>query len=183
MHKAQDGMMDESPTAILETPRLLLRQLTLNDQDSLYTLYQDPEVRRYFPEGILSYEQTGKELSWIIDVYYRQYGFGLWATIEKETGAFIGRCGLLPWTIEGQAEVEVAYMLARDRWGQGMATEAARAILEYGFVRLPVRRLICLIDRENQASIRVATKIGMTYQREVEDEYGWASLYATSRPR
>lgn len=175
-------MLDEHQTTIVETQRLLLRRLTLSDLDALFTLYCDPEVRRYFPEGTLSYEETKEELEWIIDVYYGQHGFGLWATIHKETGEFIGRCGLLPWIIEGQSEVEVAYLLARAYWGQGLGTEAAQAILEYGFDQLPVERLICLIDPENQASVRVATKIGMTYEKEIEDKFGWASLYAISRP-
>lgn len=100
--------MTDSQTTVLETKRLLLRQLTMDDLDALFVLYRDPDVREYFPEGTLSYEETKEELEWIIHVYYAKYGFGLWATIHKETGAFIGRCGLLPWTIEQRAEVEVA---------------------------------------------------------------------------
>ena len=96
------------PTTILETERLLLRPLVLDDLDALAHLYRDPDIRRYFPEGTLTYEETRAELEWIINVYYAQYGFGLWATIHKPTGEFIGRCGLLPWQIEGRAEVEAA---------------------------------------------------------------------------
>ncbi len=173
--------MSKSQPTVLETPRLLLRHLSMDDADALFALYRDPEVRRYFPEGTLSYEETKEELRWIIDVYYGQHGFGLWATSHKETGEFIGRCGLLPWTIEGSSEVEVAYLLAKNYWGQGLGTEAARAILEYDFEQLPVERLICLIDPENQASVKVATRNGMTYERDVEDKYGWASLYARAR--
>jgi ribosomal-protein-alanine N-acetyltransferase len=154
----------------------------MSDVDGLFVLYRDPEVRRYFPDGTLSREQTKDELKWIIDVYYGQHGFRLWTTIHKKTGAFIGRCGLLPWTIEGRSEVEVAYLVVKPFWGQGLATEAARAILEYGFEQLPNERLICLIGPENRASVKVATKIGITYERKVEDEFGWASLYAISRP-
>ena len=72
-----------------------------------------------------SREQTKEELEWIINVYYRRYGFGLWATTLKETNEFIGRCGLLPWTIDGREEVEVAYLLAKEHWGRGLGTEAA----------------------------------------------------------
>src|SRR6185436_1818178 len=121
--------MTDLPTPILETKRLLLRTLTMDDLDDLYALYRDANVRKYFPEGTLTYEETKEELEWIIDVYYGQYGYGLWATIYKETGEFIGRCGLLPWTIENRQEVEVAYMLTKPYWGQGLATEAAQAIL------------------------------------------------------
>jgi hypothetical protein len=91
----------------------------MEDLDALAVIYRDPEVRRYFPEGTLTYEETKEELEWIIDVYYGQYGFGLWATLLQETNEFIGRCGLLPWTIEGRSEVEVAYLLAKPYWGAG----------------------------------------------------------------
>jgi ribosomal-protein-alanine N-acetyltransferase len=157
-----------SEPSIVETERLELRPLTMNDLDALALIYRDSEVRKYFPEGTLTYEQTREELEWIIDVYYAQHGFGLWATTHKQTNEFIGRCGLLPWTIDGRSEVEVAYLLARAYWGRGLGTEAARAILAYGFEDLHLSRLICLIDPGNEASINVALKIGMRLEREAE---------------
>ena len=157
-----------SEPSIVETERLELRPLTMDDLDALALIYRDSEVRKYFPEGTLTYEQTREELEWIIDVYYAQHGFGLWATTHKQTNEFIGRCGLLPWTIDGRSEVEVAYLLARAYWGRGLGTEAARAILAYGFEELHLSRLICLIDPGNEASINVALKIGMRLEREAE---------------
>jgi len=102
----------------------------------------------------------------------------LWATIYKESGRFIGRCGLLPWTINGQQEVEVAYTIAREYWGQGLATEAAQAILDYGFEKLNLSRLICVIDEDNLGSRKVAEKIGMSFEREAEDELGTFMIYS-----
>jgi ribosomal-protein-alanine N-acetyltransferase len=169
---------------VLETERLVLRRLTMDDLDPLAALYRDPEVRRYFPDGTRTYEQTREELEWVIEVYYGRYGYGLWATILKETGAFIGRCGLLPWEIQGRTEVEVAYLLDRSHWGRGLATEAARAIVDRAFATLPVVRLICMVDPENSASTRVASKVGMTLLWEdYVDEYGPAHVYAIERPR
>jgi ribosomal-protein-alanine N-acetyltransferase len=112
-----------------------------------------------------------------------QYGFGLWATSLRETHEFIGRCGLLPWTIEGRAEVEVAYLLAKPHWGRGLGTEAARAILAYGFEQLHLSRLISLIDPENEASIKVAIKIGMTLEREGDIEGEPTLVYSASKSR
>jgi ribosomal-protein-alanine N-acetyltransferase len=155
-------------TNIIETNRLILRRLRPADLDALFALYRDPEVRKYFPEGTLTYEETKEELAWIIDVYYGQYGYGLWATIYKETGAFIGRCGLIPWTIDQRLEVEVAYLLDKAYWGQGLATEAAQAIVQYAFEQLQLSRLICLFDPEHQASRNVAEKMGMTLEKELE---------------
>jgi len=163
---------------ILESERLLLRRLEPGDQDSLYALYSDPEVRRYIPEGTLTYGETQEELEWFLNGHPRYPELGLWATILKDTGRFIGRCGLLPWTIDGQFEVEVAYLLDRAVWGQGLGTEAARAILEYGFTRLGLTRMICMIDPDNRASIRVAEKIGMRLEKETRDEHGPYLLYA-----
>jgi ribosomal-protein-alanine N-acetyltransferase len=173
----------DPPPSVIKTERLVLRHLTMADLDALAVLYSDPEVRRYFPDRTRTYEQTREELEWIIDVYYVRYGYGLWATILKETGAFIGRCGLLPWEIEGRTEVEVAYLLDKSCWGRGLATEAASAIVDYAFATLPVERLICMVDPENSASTAVAAKVGMTMLwPDYVDEYGPAQVYAIQRP-
>ncbi|MBI3242346.1 MAG: GNAT family N-acetyltransferase [Chloroflexi bacterium] len=153
---------------ILETPRLTLRHQVLSDLDDLWALYCDPEITKYIPDAPRSRPEAQEELEWHMHGHPKYPELGLWATIHKETGKFIGRCGLLPWTIEGQQEVEVAYTLAQDYWGQGLTTEVARAIVEYGFERLRLSRLICLIEPENIASQRVAGKIGMTLEKKVD---------------
>ena len=156
------------PSIILETDRLLLRHLTLKDLDDLFALYRDPQIRQYFPEGVLTLEETRQELEWHMHGHPRHPELGLWATIYKETGSFIGRCGLLPWEIDGRLEIEIAYLLDKAYWGRGLASEAARGILKYGFETLNLSRLICLIDPENIASQRVAERIGMTLERQVD---------------
>ena len=75
------------------------------------TLYQDPEVRRYYPEGTLSLEETREELEWHQHGHPNHPEMGLWATVRKDTGHFIGRCGLLPWHIDDVDEVEIAYLI------------------------------------------------------------------------
>ena len=166
---------------ILETKRLVLRHFVPNDLDRLFALYSDPQVRRYFPEGTLTYEETKEELEWFLNGHPQHPELGLWATVHKETNQLIGRCGLLPWTIDGRPEVEVAYMIAKEYWGQGLGAEAAQAVLDYGFEELQLSRLICLIDRENLASIKVAGKIGMTFEKEGRDEQGPFLLYARNK--
>jgi ribosomal-protein-alanine N-acetyltransferase len=167
---------------ILETNRLLLRRLIMEDLDDLYALYSDREVRKYFPEGTLTYEETKEELEWFLNGHPKHPELGLWATIFKETGQFIGRCGLLPWNIDGQYEVEVAYTIAKNFWGQGLGTEAAQGIAQYAFEKLNLSRLICLIDQDNQASIHVATKIGMTFEKAGYDDKGPFLLYSINKP-
>ena len=111
----------------------------------------------------------------------RDAHFSLWATVHKPDQRLIGRCGLLAWDLEGQKEVEVGYLLAKPYWGRGLATEAARAIRDYGFDRLGVARLISLIRPENVASRRVAGKIGMRHERDLSVKGGDACLYSIER--
>jgi ribosomal-protein-alanine N-acetyltransferase len=166
---------------ILETERLMLRRLVPDDLDRLFALYSDQETRQFFPEGTLTYEETKEELEWFLNGHPEHPELGLWATIYKPTSQFIGRCGLLPWTIDGRVEVEVAYLLDKAYWRQGLGSEAAKAIAQYGFEQLQLARLICLIDRRNQASIKVAQNIGMTFVKEGVDEVGPYLLYSISK--
>ena len=165
---------------ILETPRLALRHLEPSDLDALFVLYRDPEIRRYFPDGTRTLEETKRELEWFQHGHPEFPRLGLWATVERSSGAFLGRCGLLPWEIDGKAEVELAFLIAKARWGEGLATEAALAIANYARLQLGLRRLICLVAPGNVASIRVATKVGMCFEREHEDELGLCHIYAWS---
>lgn len=166
---------------ILETPRLSLRPLTLADLDALAPMYADPDIRRHFPEGTQTREQTRDEIAWIMDGQYGQYGYGLWATILKDTGAFIGRCGLIPWQQPGRLEVEVAYLLDKPYWGKGLATEAARGIVDYAFTTLKLPKVVCYMWPANKASERVAQKAGLSFEREMVDAAGVTLVYAIGR--
>ena len=167
---------------VLESERLLFRHLEMADLEELYALYRDPDIRRYIPDAPTSIEEARKELEWHQDGHPAHPQLGLWATVYKPTNQFIGRCGLLPWTIDDRFEVEVAYMIAKSHWGQGLGTAAARAIRDYGFDELDYPRLVALIDHGNRASIRVAEKIGMTFEKEGRDALGPFQLYTIERP-
>ena len=176
-------MASNRPMKILETKRLRFRHLLPGDLDDLSALYRDPEIRRYFPEGTLSYEETKGELEWFLNGHPDHPELGLWATILKDNDQFIGRCGLLPWTLEQRTEVEVAYLLAKEYWGRGLGTEAAGGIANYAVEQLHLSRLICLITPGNKASVNVARNIGMTLERKMEDEQGPFLLYSmNTRP-
>ena len=166
---------------ILETQRLLLRRFVVDDLHDLVAFYSDPDVVKYIPDAPRTQEETKEELEWFLNGHPRFPELRLWATIHKETGQFIGRCGLLPWTIDEQQEVEVAFALSKAYWGQGLATEVARSLVQHGFEHLQLSRLICLIDHDNQASINVATKIGMTLEKKSKDEYGSFLVYAMKK--
>jgi ribosomal-protein-alanine N-acetyltransferase len=104
----------------------------------------------------------------------------LWATVERSSGKLLGRCGLLPWTIDDMNEVELAFLIDKARWGQGFATEAGLAICRYAQERLRLRRLICLVMHGNTASVRVSAKVGMIYERDFTDDLGPCMIYSRS---
>lgn len=163
---------------IVTTHRLVLRHLEPEDLDALFALYRDPEMRRYFPDGTRTLAETKEELEWHQHGHPRHPELGLWATTERTTGAFLGRCGLLPWVIDGVEEVELAYMITKERWREGFASEAARGIVAYARDVLHLKRLICLITPGNDASIGVAEKAGMAFEREHTDELGPCLIYS-----
>ena len=166
---------------ILETERLLMRRLVASDLDDLYALYRDSEIRRYFPEGTLTLEETREELAWFRNGHPDDPELGLWATVHKPTGQFIGRCGLLPWTIDGVDEVEIAYLIAKPWQRQGLGAEAARALVRYGFEALGFERLIALVYPAHEASIRTAMKAGLRLEKEVTLDQMGSLMLAISR--
>lgn len=167
---------------ILETPRLLLRHLEMEDLDKLFELYGDPEITRYIPDAPKNYEEAREELEWHRQGHPKHPALGLWATVLKETDKFIGRCGLLPWIFDGKTEVEVAYLISQAHWRKGLGTEAALAIRDYGFGTLNLPKLICLLDEDNTGSIKVSKTMGMNFERTAEDEYGSFLIYSMENP-
>lgn len=154
-----------NPRRILETPRLILREFCAEDVDALACVISDPETMRFYTAPF-----DRSEVKEWIERNRRRYskdGHGLWAVILKTSAELIGDCGLVVQDVESANEIEVAYHVRRDLWGQGLATEAVRACCDFGFAHLPVERLISLIRPENLASRRVAEKNGMTVWKEV----------------
>lgn len=97
---------------------------------------------------------------------YRKYGFGKWAVLLKETSQLIGYCGIAVEEIDGKQETELGYRLSENYWEHGLATEAARAALDYGFNKLGLPDIIAVVEPANIASVRVIEKLGMEYKRQ-----------------
>ena len=166
----------------METERLILRRLTPSDLDDLAALYADPAVMRYYP-STRTRDDTRQRLDGMLAHYEARPGTGLWATIHKADGRFIGRCGLLIQNMDGHEELEVGYMLAKEYWGRGLATEAARAIRDYGFRTFSnVPRLISLIRPENRPSERVAERNSMRPVREITHANLVHGVWTITRP-
>ena len=164
----------------LETERLRLRPFTFDDLGDLFEILSDPETMQYYPEP---YSREGT-LRWIEDNVrrYELDGFGLWAMELKETGRFVGDCGPAAREVDGQREVEIGWHVNRALWNRGLATEAAAASRDHCFGALGLERVISLIRPENLPSRRVAQKIGMIIERDV-DWHGYRHfVYAAWRP-
>ena len=166
---------------IFETERLRFRRLVPGDIDALYELYRDPEIRKYFPDGVRTYEETQEELEWFLNGHPRHPELGLWAAILKETDEFVGRCGLLPWEIDGVLEVEIAYMIDKRFWRGGLGAEAARGLVDHAFNSLGLTRVIALIDKEHDASLRTAIAAGLKYDKTITMDGCESELYALNR--
>lgn len=145
---------------ILETERMYLREMEQSDFGDLCKIHQDEETM-YAYEGAFTDEETQQWLDRQKE-RYRQYGFGLWAAVLKETGELIGQCGLTmqPWKEE--QVLEIGYLFRRDCWHKGYATEAAKACKRYAFEVLGAKEVCSIIRDTNAASQRVAIRNGMT---------------------
>lgn len=158
---------------ILETERLVLREFCAADVDGLAAVLSDSETMRYYPAP---FDRPGVE-EWIRrnQARYSIHGYGLWAMVLKSNKKMIGDCGLVQQEVEAEKLIEIGYHVRRDLWGNGYATEAARACRDYGFQKLNAGRLISLIRSENRASRRVAEKTGLTVWKETM-WHGWPHL-------
>lgn len=150
---------------ILETERLVLREITPDDCDELLQIWGDAEAMHLFPKTLNRQEM----IEWIDRNLkrYESYGHGVWAVILKDSHQFVGDCGLVIQEVEGAEELEVVYHFNTKFWGKGLATEAARGCMEYAFTRLNRRRVISMIRPENSSSRRVAERNGLKIEKEV----------------
>ena len=142
----------------LVTTRLRLRPFRDDDLDAWARIGADPETMRYIGNGRpLSRDEARASLGYV-RAHWAVRGYGLWAAEERDTGALVGRIGL--YRPGGWPGLEVGWLIARERWGEGLATEGARAAVDFAFGRRLAGRLISAIAPENAASIRVAEKLG-----------------------
>ena len=126
----------------LETERLLLRHFEESDLDAWAEMVSNEEVMRYVGGSPLDRDQAWRSIGYVIG-HWRIRGYGLWAVEERSTGALVGRIGL--YRPEGWPGLEVGWLVARERWGEGFATEGAAAAMRYGFEQVGESRLISVI--------------------------------------
>ncbi|MEP6637515.1 MAG: GNAT family N-acetyltransferase [Acidobacteriota bacterium] len=141
----------------LESKRLLLRQWRESDFAPYAKLCADKDVMRYLGGKALSRAEAWRHMAFLIG-HWELRSYGHFAVEEKASGNFIGRLGFL--NPEGWPGFEIGWTLAREAWGKGYATEGARVALEYAFADLDRAHVISLIHPDNQASMRVAERLG-----------------------
>lgn len=163
--KDEEGPGPPSAIPTVETTRLVLRPFMAEDLDD-YTrlIFADAEVVRYLPKRASTPRERAERSKTFFNEQWVQRGYSVWAVTDNITGQFMGHCGLN--YLAETDEVEVLYALAKPYWGQGLATEAARASVHFAFETVNLTRLIALAVPENIASRRVMEHLGFVYEKD-----------------
>lgn len=144
----------------IETARLRLRMLTPEDVDDIFNIWSDPEVMKFIPIVLF---RTREEIAEFIPLSLQRWqerGFGMLAVTTKENGQMVGYCGMQ--YLDGTTEVEIYYGFSKDSWNRGIATEAAGAMLRFGFEELKLEKIAGVTHPDNIASQNVLEKLGLT---------------------
>jgi RimJ/RimL family protein N-acetyltransferase len=148
---------------VIETERLYLRELRMEDAKALGKVLSDPEAMQFYPEPF-NQKKIEKWIQWNID-NYKTYNHGLWAVILKDGEEFIGDCGITMQEIDGEVVPEIGFHIIKEYWNKGYATEAANACKDYAFDVLHYPKVFSYTILRNIPSQKVAEKIGMqTYK-------------------
>ncbi|MDO5573675.1 MAG: GNAT family N-acetyltransferase [bacterium] len=167
---------------IIETAQLGLRELTADDFEAWHKILSDPETMQHYPKPF-DEEKTKGWIDWNLD-NYQKYGFGLWAVILKETGQFVGDCGITMQNIHGDGVLypEIGYHISKDFQRRGFASQAAKACLQYAFEHTENDEIFSYQKWTNIASRKTAEKMGMSFREEYQDEKNTkTSVYSITR--
>lgn len=151
------------PSPIIETPRLRLRPPEAQDVTPMMEIHQDPEVIRYIGSGVPGDIAVAWRNVALMIGHWQMRGYGPWTITARVDGEILGRAGL--WNVEGGPGVELGWMLRRPSWGQGLATEAAQAALDWAWMHTEHDHIISVIHLSNAPSIRIAEKLGERLER------------------
>ena len=159
----------------IQTARLVIRTFETRDADPWIALVNDPEVVRFVPPGPAATRQTFQTAIEARHAMERETGHAMWAVEEKQTGMYIGQCGLRPVDEGARPEIELAYHYRPPSWHRGYATEAVIAVLAHGFGPVGLDGVMAVVVPENIGSWRVLEKSGMRYQG-IASYYGLTGL-------
>jgi RimJ/RimL family protein N-acetyltransferase len=164
-----------NPAPVVETERLRIRRLALDDAAFILELLTDPSfLRNIGDRGVANLEDARRYLRNGPMRSYEEHGFGLYLTTRKEDGAPIGICGLLK--RDALDDVDVGFAFLPRYWSKGYATESARAVVAYGKDVLGLPRIVAVTRADNDGSIRVLRKLGMRFEKTVRLTEGGPAL-------
>jgi len=172
------------PQPRIETARLLLRQISKDDLDEWTRIkYADPEVMRYMPfRDLAPRERAEKAFEFFVQIWL-QHDYGAWMVTDKSNGRLLGDCYLEPESESGSGEIEIGYTFGRAYWGQGLATEAGRAVVRYAFENTDIERILGVALPKNIGSWRVLEHIGFEFEKKAHLYNLDVLVYAITRER
>ncbi|MCR5672658.1 MAG: GNAT family N-acetyltransferase [Lachnospiraceae bacterium] len=163
------------PWTIAETPRLVIREQTVDDVNELYGLYADKEIVKYTEDLYEDPDDEKEYMRQYIDNQYRFFEYGIWAVTLKDQGTLIGRAGIS--LREGYDIPEIGYVIGKDYQGRGYAKEALEAILKYAADELEMNRFIAFTKEKNVPSVKLLKSLGFTHRRDELIKGGRHSMY------
>jgi RimJ/RimL family protein N-acetyltransferase len=166
--------MKEVVVPEIETERLLLRQITLNDLDEFARrIFADPDVIRYMPKRDMTPRERAERALNVSNENWSAHGYGAWLVTDKADGQLIGACDF---DTEVMSDVELGYTLAKAYWGKGIATEVARAAVRFGFESVKLERIVAVVVPDNTASWKALERVGFIYEKKAHF-YGFDVVY------
>jgi RimJ/RimL family protein N-acetyltransferase len=175
----------QEPAPIFVTERLVIRSWTLDDAEGVFAIFSDPAVSRIAGSPPASVAVSRERLNrWLAHYERMGNGLGFWAIVERESGLAVGEVKLQPFggPLASSPEVELGYYLARQHWGKGYATEAARGALRYGFEQLDLPRIWVLVRSDNDRSLRVVARLGARSEGRQQHDDWELQVFCVDRP-
>lgn len=166
------------PVNITSTKRLFIRELAVSDINELYSIYSEPQIRRYIDNIDSDIEKEMEKQKAYIHNVYTFYGYGLWGVFNKTDKKLIGRCGIENQIVDGKEEIVLSYLIDYEYWGHGYAVESCNAILKYAYEELDIERVVAVIDIDNLRSIKTAQRLDMVCVKEFEHNGRKVFLYS-----
>ena len=163
---------------IIKTKRFVLREFSVEDAKEFYNMNLDAEVMKH--TGDVPFQSVEEAEEFIINYdHYQKYGYGRWTIIEKGSENYIGWCGLK--MTESLNEIDLGFRIKKEYWNKGIATETAKAVLDFALTKLEITKVVARAMKDNTVSIKVIKKLGMKFRNEFVDEKGKWQVYEISK--
>lgn len=151
---------------VIHTKRLFMRKPLIEDVDQFYSILKEEAVGKWLAKSRgMSKEEVNDYIGQLIS-HWEQYDFGVWLLVNRNTGKLLGHCGLRK--VNETGEIEIMYLLAPEYWGNGYASEAVEASIQYAIETMNVKRIIARVKVANENSKKLLRKLGFTYTHDVD---------------